>query len=345
MVSPTTAPLRIRFGPGEVGGAVLCPAVCDIPSNTIRGFPGPAGGRGRPFASVPRTTGQAAITWSPPASDNWLLSLSQSHSISLLGIWQSIDRMSSFSRGRRSGTTVAVGRARARSLANRLGTGLREMRLRAGLRQADVAERARLSQSFVSRLERGRGADTSIETWAIVAAAIGEQFAAFLERVPGANSPRDLEHLRRQRLVIELASRGGWTAQPELAIDEGVVRSRAIDIVLSRSQRQEAVAVEVWDLLTDVGAAMRSLDGKVATLGRRLTNPPRAVRGLWVVRGTHRNRGLVAEFRSVFAARFPASSAEWLRALADPTTAMPGQDGLCWTDVSGTRLLAWRRSR
>jgi transcriptional regulator with XRE-family HTH domain len=230
-------------------------------------------------------------------------------------------------------------------IAGRLGTGLRESRLRAGLRQVDVAERARLSQPFISHLELGRGTDTSIETWAIVAAAIGEQFAAFLERVPGADPPRDLEHLRRQRLVIQLSSRGGWTAQPELAIDEGVVRSRAIDIVRSRPHRRDAVAVEVWGLLTDAGAAMRSLDGKVATLGRRLANPPWAVRGLWVVRGTLRNRGLVAEFRSVFGARFPASSAEWLRALADPTTSMPGQDGLCWTDVSGTRLIAWRRSR
>jgi hypothetical protein len=187
--------------------------------------------------------------------------------------------------------------------------------------------------------------DASIETWAIVAAAIGEQLAAFMERVPGADPPRDLEHLRRQRLVIQLASRGGWTAQPELAIDEGVLRSRAIDIVLTRAHGREAVAVEVWDLLTDVGAAMRSLDGKVATLGRRLANPPWTVRGFWVVRGTHRNRNLVAEFRPIFAARFPASSAEWLRALANPMTAMPGQDGLCWTDVSGTRLFAWHMSR
>jgi transcriptional regulator with XRE-family HTH domain len=269
----------------------------------------------------------------------------QARSVSMLGLWTGIRRVSSFRRARRAGTTVAVGRARARSLASRLGTGLREVRLRAGLRQADIAERARVSQSFVSRLERGEGTDTSIETWAIVAAAIGEQLAAFLERVPGADPPRDIEHLRRQLLVIQLASRGGWSAQPEITIDEGVVRSRAIDVVLLRPLHREAVAVEVWDLVTDVGAAMRSLDGKVATLGRRLANPPWAVRGLWVMRATHRNRGLVAEFRLVFNARFPASSAEWLRALADPTTSMPGQDGLCWTDVSGTRLLAWRPSR
>jgi hypothetical protein len=112
-----------------------------------------------------------------------------------------------------------------------------------------------------------------------------------------------------------------------------------------RPRDREAVAVEVWDLLTDVGAAMRSIDGKVATLGPRFANPQWAVRGLWVVRGTNRNRRLVTEFGSVFAARFPAGSGQWLRALADPKTAMPGQDGLCWTDVSGTRLLAWRPPR
>jgi transcriptional regulator with XRE-family HTH domain len=233
-------------------------------------------------------------------------------------------------------------------IAGRLGTGLRESRLRAGLRQVDVAERARLSQPFISHLELGRGTDTSIETWAIVAAVLGERLAAFLERAPGVDQPRDLEHLRRQRLVIDLAARGGWQAQPELAIDEAAVRSRAIDVVLIRPARREAIAVEVWVLLTDVGAAMRSLDGKVATLGRRLMPPVDeaialwTVHGLWVVRGTHRNRALLAEFETLFAARFPARSGDWLRTLTDPSTAIPSQDGLCWTDPRATRLISWR---
>jgi transcriptional regulator with XRE-family HTH domain len=232
-------------------------------------------------------------------------------------------------------------------IAGRLGTGLRESRLRAGLRQVDVAERARLSQPFISHLELGRGTDTSIETWAIVAAVLGEQLAAFLERAPGADQPRDLEHLRRQRLVIDLAARGGWQAQPELAIDKPAVRSRAIDVVLIRPARREAIAVEVWDLLTDVGAARRSLDGKVATLGRRLMPVDESialwtVRGLWVVRGTHRNRALLAEFDTLFAARFPARSGDRLRTLTNSSIAIPSQDGLCWTDARATRLISWR---
>jgi len=254
--------------------------------------------------------------------------------------------LSSFHRARRAGSTVRAGQARARGLARRLGIALRESRLNAGLRQADIAESARLSQPEISRLERGWGSAASIETWAIVAASVGEQLAAFLERMPGADQPRDIEHLRRQGLVIEMASRGGWVAQPELAIDDVALRSRSIDIVLKRVARREAVAVEVWDLLTDVGAAMRSLDAKRIALerrlGREITPAPWAVRGLWVVRGTHRNRAILTDFRPVFAARFPARSSEWLRALTDPARAVPGRDGLCWTDAKATRLIAWR---
>jgi len=72
------------------------------------------------------------------------------------------------------------------------------------------------------------------------------------------------------------------------------------------------------------------------------TAQPYRVRGCWVVRGTARNRGLVARYPEVFAARFPGSSAAWVRALiagAEPAE----QAGLVWCDVADTRLFAWRR--
>jgi hypothetical protein len=34
------------------------------------------------------------------------------------------------------------------------------------------------------------------------------------------------------------------------------------------------------------------------------------------------------------------SSSQWLRALADPTVAMPDGDGLVWSTVRGDRLFA-----
>jgi len=204
-----------------------------------------------------------------------------------------------------------------------------------------------MSQPFISHLERGRGTAASIETWSCVAAAVGEQYVGFLERAPGAGQPRDLEHLRRQSALVEIARTGGWTALPELAIDPGSTRSRSIDVALVRRIRGEAVVAEIWDWFDDVGAGMRSLDAKTATLATRLAVEPLPtgtwrVRGLYVVRDTRRNRALVGELRPLFAARFPGSSVAWLAALGDAERPVPEADGLLWSDSSGAALRASR---
>lgn len=246
---------------------------------------------------------------------------------------------------RRATSHEMAGRARAVYVARRLGTGLREARLAAGLHQREVAARAGVSQPEVSRLEGGHGSDTGIDTWAACAAAVGLQLAAFLEQAPGADLPRDLEHLRRQNLVIATSIPGGWRAEPEAALSGDGPRPRSIDVLLTRVARREAAVVEVWDLLTDGGAAMRGLEAKVLATKARL-GPGWRVRGLLVVRGTQRNRGLIGGLAALFAARYPASSLAFLRALRDPGTPLPDADGLAWTDVQGVRLLASRlRSR
>ena len=250
---------------------------------------------------------------------------------------------------RRSRPETRVGRIRADTVAARLGVGLREARRNANRTQAEVGDAAAVSQSLVSSLEHGHGAGATIETWACLAAAVGEQFVGFLERAPGADRPRDIEHLRRQSALIELASTGGWSALPELAIDPGLPRGRSIDVALLRRTSDEAVVVEVWDWFDDVGAGLRGLDAKLNALAARLAGGSSdhagwRVRGLYVVRGTRRNRRLVDELRPLFAARFPGSSVSWLRALAEPMHAMPAADGLLWTDSSGA-LAASRLAR
>ncbi len=74
----------------------------------------------------------------------------------------------------------------------------------------------------------------------------------------------------------------------------------------------------------------------------RALGPEWRVQGLLVVRGTHRNRALVRDLRPLFAARYPASSQAWLRALSDPNTAMPAAGGFLWTSVTGDQLRAAR---
>ncbi len=253
---------------------------------------------------------------------------------------------------RRAGHAERRARERGVYVARRLGASLREARLASGLRQADVARRAGLSQPEISELERGHGAGSSLMTWAMAAEGIGEQLVGFLEGVPGAERPRDYQHLKGQQLVIEAAGGGRWVARPELLLDTDAERGRSIDVALLRAERREAAVVEIWNFFNDVGAAQRSLDGKIATLERQLTTVrdirdagPFRVAGLWVVRGTKRNRKLVREFSAFFSAAFTGGSRDWLGAITDSTVPMPIGNGMVWTDVAGTVLRVARLPR
>ncbi len=242
----------------------------------------------------------------------------------------------------RATADVLRGLDRARESAQRCGTGLRERRQAAGLTQAEAARRARISQPRWSELERGLGADATLETWARAASAVGEQLVCFLERAPGSGLPRDIEHVRRQNEIVRRAIGGDWTVAPEMPLSIGR-GGRVVDILLTRPRRREASVVEVWDWLADVGAALRSLDEKVAAVRGRL--PGWRVQGAWVVRGTRRNRRLVGELEPLLGARFPGSSVAWLAALESPDAELPAGATVAWTDATATSLRPGRPGR
>ncbi len=245
-------------------------------------------------------------------------------------------------RARRRATAARRrGRARAEYVARRIGTGLRDVRLAQGRRQADVSSEAGISQPYYSRIERGLEPGAALETLTACAAALNVQLAAFVEAMPGASLPRDIEHLRRQALIIEIAARGGWQAMPEAALPGDGPRPRSIDVLLTRAIRREAAVIEVWDLLADGGEAIRGLEAKVAATRDRLGGTWR-VEGLLLLRRTGRNRMLVRDLAPLIRARYPTVSAAWLKALGDPGAPMPGAGGFAWTSVAGDRLVAAR---
>ena len=235
---------------------------------------------------------------------------------------------------------VLAGRRRAGYVAAQLGVGLKDARVRTGMTQQECAATARLSQARWSNLERGLGASAPLATWAIAAAAAGQEFVGFLDQAPGADLPRDIEHLRRQAAIVERAAGGGWAVAPEMPVVAGTA-GRVIDALLTRAASREAAVFEVWDLLLDVGQSLRSFDEKVAAV--RLKLPGWTVSGAWVIRGTRRNRSLLAELAPLFRARFPVAGNAWLRALDSPTRAMPREPGLLWTDTTGAHLSTARR--
>lgn len=255
--------------------------------------------------------------------------------------------MGTLSRRLRAGSHVIVGRRRAATVAARLGTGLRDARVASGKRQVEAARDAGISQTRYSELERGLGATAPLETWAVAAAAVGEQLVGLLEAAPGATPPRDIERLRRQAALVELARAGGWQAHVELALDPGAVRSRSADAMLLRAATREAILGEIWDWFDDVGSSLRSLDSKRDALLAKLAREHGGewtLRCLYVIRRTRRNERPVAELRMLFAARFRGSATAWLRAITDPQTRLPAADGLVWS-TSTYRLQPSRLGR
>ena len=238
---------------------------------------------------------------------------------------------------RRATRSQMLARERSRYLAQRIGRSLREARIGSGRLQREIAGRAGISHSFYSRIERGGGSHVTLETLAACAIACDTQLAAFLEALPGASLPHDIEHVRRQQAVIALAEQGGWHAMPERPIDPDARWSRSIDVMLERTVRREVAVVEIVDLIMDAGATFRGHSDKVQAL-RREAGPAWQVAGLLLVRGTRRNRDLVRSLRNVIAARYPARSVAWLAALQDPDRPMPRADGLVWTGARSPDL-------
>jgi hypothetical protein len=86
---------------------------------------------------------------------------------------------------------------------------------------------------------------------------------------------------------------------------------------------------------------MRGLDAKVLATRNRL-GPEWRVEGLFLLRRTSRNRTVVRTLAPLIEARFPASSATWLKALSETGASMPAAAGFAWTSVAGERLIAAR---
>jgi transcriptional regulator with XRE-family HTH domain len=244
----------------------------------------------------------------------------------------------------RSSAAHRQGRARAELLSTRLGMALKEARLLTATTQHEVAHRAGLSQARLSELERGDGSTASLETWSLLVAAAGEQIVAFLEHAPGADRPRDMEHLRRQNAVVNIARNGGWTALPSSrSIRRRSDRGLLMSLSSGGSRTKRLSSRSGTGSMMSAPASADSMRSRTPWL----LVSPQALRtagcGASEVCSSCAGRAAIgasstscAAFRGpLFAARFPGSSVGWLRAFGEPTHAMPAADGLLWTDRTG----------
>jgi SAM-dependent methyltransferase/transcriptional regulator with XRE-family HTH domain len=180
----------------------------------------------------------------------------------------------------------------------RFGGDLRGGRIRRGLTQRDLGGKVGLSQSAVSRVERGRGGGLTVDALQRMALALDLRLRLSLARDP-LNETRDAGHLAMQELVLRLARPAGFTGSFELPTRPSEPW-RSIDVCLADPRRRRRIVVECWNTIGDIGAAVRSSTRKRAELqDLAIGGGDRdASTGLvWVVRASARNRALVASTR------------------------------------------------
>ena len=234
----------------------------------------------------------------------------------------------------------------------RLGTALRQVRIRRGLRQSDVALMARVSQSTISRIERGHFGALSVDTVRRVAAALDVRIdmvprwrAGDLDRLVNARHSQFHELVARRFRALP-----GWVMRPEVSF--AVDRERGVvDILAHHARRRMLLVIELKTDIADVNELVGTVDRK-----RRLA--PRIARDLgwpidhgtrvavWViVADGATNRRRIAAHRSMLRAAFPSDGrvmAGWLRDPINPVQALS-----IWSDshprTAGADLRSVRR--
>jgi transcriptional regulator with XRE-family HTH domain len=215
---------------------------------------------------------------------------------------------------------VYSGDRELRWTSRRFGDDFRELRLRAGATQADVAEAIGVDRSAITRLERG-DTDVSSTIRARACACLGADFRVHLyhERSPllfDAASARVIERF------LGICHRT-WHPTVEARVP-GPGR-RSVDIRLER--RGDTVIVEVETRVRRLEEVIRELHAKREAFA--VEQPRRRVHVVLVLPPTRNHLALSRTFGSLVGTAFPAKRHDLEAALASPTLAWPG-DGVIW---------------
>jgi transcriptional regulator with XRE-family HTH domain len=236
-----------------------------------------------------------------------------------------------------------AGAAGASTAAGTAGVEVRRSRVRRRLTQKALASKVGISRSRLADIEGGRGAGLPLRTWLTLGHAL-DRHVRFEFGRDSLEAPLDAGHLDIQQLLVRLGRLSGYDRRVELPWRSGDA-TRWTDVALANRIARRLVVYECVNTFGDIGSSFRSSDRKVADaehLASALAHgdEPYEVGLCWVVRDTARNREILRRYEDIFEARFPGSSAAWVKALtaAGP---LPAQPGLVWCDVRATRLFAW----
>lgn len=209
-----------------------------------------------------------------------------------------------------------------------VGRRFRALRHRLGWRQVDLAQRAGVSHTVVSLVERGRLEEVTLRKLRRIARELEAELVNVL-RWRGGDLDRlvDEGHARIVGLVTELLRAEGW--QIRLEVSYSVYGERgSIDILAWHPTARVLLVVEVKTDLVVVEATLRKHDEK-ARLAPRIAGDqfgwrPTAVARLIVLPSLSTQRRRVERHASVMNAAYPLRGVAVRQWLAQPTGAAAG---------------------
>jgi transcriptional regulator with XRE-family HTH domain len=211
----------------------------------------------------------------------------------------------------------------------RVGQWVRSERRRQGLRQSDVAARARVSSSMVSRVENGLLAGLSVRAVRAVATAVGLQLSFAPRSVRGASIERQIDwrHAALVEAVVKRLRDCGWETLVEYSFNNYGDRG-SVDVLAWHAASRTLLIVEVKSDLRDVQGALHALDIKsrvVPGLVRVEKGWAAAFVGVvMVIADLRADRGRVERHGSTFDAALPARTVEVRRWLSRPIGPLRG---------------------
>jgi transcriptional regulator with XRE-family HTH domain len=204
---------------------------------------------------------------------------------------------------------------------------VRALRGRRGWRQSDLAARAGVSQSTISRAERGWLEDLTLRVIRAIFGAL-EARVQLAPRWKGAELERLLDE-EHSAIVAQAARRLealGWSVEIEVTYSEFGERG-SIDVLGVRPAERAIVVVEVKTDIASSEAVGRKVDEKArlapAIVAARHGWKPASVGRLLVMPESMRLRRLV-ERHPVIGRMFPANAVAIRRWLRKPSGAMAG---------------------
>ena len=207
-----------------------------------------------------------------------------------------------------------------------MGRWVRSERRRVGLRQVDLAARAGVSRSTVSRVENGLLSGLTVGAIRQVADAVGIQLPFSPRSLRGGSIERQIDwrHAALVEAVVERLVRLGWETVVEYSFNDYGDRG-SVDILGWQPEARALLIVETKSDLRNVQETLHSLDVKVRVVPR-LVRVERgwqaeAVGVVMVLADLRVERQRVERHRSTFDAALPARTVEvrrWLERPAGP---------------------------